>query len=153
MNWRRVLQMLGGSFILRRYLALISLLNDFMTNKKLQRWERPIAPLPALDSARPTAKTLLGRLALFSGPRTEYRVPPISALCLLSQSGGSSLPGVTYPWIQDKSRKLFWTSSKAVIIIPPSLWTEMRSETLHGRPVSHPWHRVDAQNAGSLIAL
>lgn len=34
---RRVLQMLGGSFILRRYLALISLLNDFMTNKKLQR--------------------------------------------------------------------------------------------------------------------
>ena len=35
---RRVLQTLGGSFILRRYLALIKcLLNDIMTNKELQR--------------------------------------------------------------------------------------------------------------------
>ena len=90
--------MLGGSFILRRYLALIKcLLNDFMTNKELQRRERQRAPLPALDSAVTYSKDAAGKACNFFQDYGQTTGSPMCPLCLLSQSGGSNLPGVTYP--------------------------------------------------------
>ena len=94
---RRVLQTLGVSFILRRYLALIKcLLNDVMTNKELQRWERLIAPLPALDSAVTYSKDVARKTGTFFQDHGQSTRSPISPLCLMSQSGGSNLPRVIY---------------------------------------------------------
>lgn len=68
---------------------------------------RVIAPLPALDSAVTYNKDVARKTyPLFSGPRTEYQVPPSLHSASCPKVEVQVCPVSTYPlWIQDKSRE------------------------------------------------
>lgn len=138
-NWEKFLPSLKQT-ILRRYLALSSLLNDFMTITS-QKWERPIAPLPALDSAVTYSKDVARKTLLFSC----WFSPP----SLLCPKAGLVCRCLTHYVIQDQSKSS--EPLMTVIIIPPSLWTEFPVNTAWRRPVISLWHKYKSQMQAASI--
>lgn len=72
-------------------------------------------------------------LQFFSGPRTEYRVAHVSTLPPVPKWRFKSARCHLSTVYLGQVTEALWTSSKVVIIIPPSLWMVVRNEILRGQ--------------------